>query len=441
MNINHRIFRTIKIPNYKTPYLKITSLTKEKNENINNNIINIKSDNEQKENNINILKRSNTNKNENEISKIKSPISNNINYSSEKFLSSLNKRRIKIMKDSETNTDPITEVINNSQFGINNNNAYNRHYLELKEEESSQTMSDKIVSLKKKFKYPNNHSISDRYAINKNSVLKVPKIMEKNSVIYNNRMISSSLKKTKLKNENNNISPNLVLEECKENIFSNNGKKKSKGLFINYCNIKKNYTINKIDFRKSDNFFLNNKKNENNNNRNILSAISFSKSKDLGNKYHYHEYIYNLLNKNNIFVKKKFYITKINKNDNILNEELKKNPLINNDMNKIIKKENLSNRKHNLGHKNIKFNPCIYNLFNVPVIENNNSLEATIKQQTVSNFNNKYNFKFKTKNPKVKEKIKNLFTFLKKHNNLIDERNNDINKYYYLKNKYKNSFD
>ena len=95
------------------------------------------------------------------------------------------------------------------------------------------------------------------------------------------------------------------------------------------------------------------------------------------------------------------------------------------------------NKKYNLRHKNIKFTPCIYNLFNVPVIENNNSLEETIKQQTVSNFNNKYNFKFKTKDPKEKEKIKNLFYFLKKNINLIGEKNNELQNYFFINNKNK----
>ena len=58
-------------------------------------------------------------------------------------------------------------------------------------------------------------------------------------------------------------------------------------------------------------------------------------------------------------------------------------------------------------------------------------MEETIKQQTVSNFNNKYNFKFKTKNPIEKEKIKILFNLLKKH------KNSDLKKYNFIKNKNK----
>ena len=55
----------------------------------------------------------------------------------------------------------------------------------------------------------------------------------------------------------------------------------------------------------------------------------------------------------------------------------------------------------------------------------------------ISNFNNKYNFKFKTKDPKEKEKIKNLFYFLKKNINLIGEKNNELQNYFFINNKNK----
>ena len=73
----------------------------------------------------------------------------------------------------------------------------------------------------------------------------------------------------------------------------------------------------------------------------------------------------------------------------------------------------------------------------MPVLENNNSIEETIKQQTVSNFNNKYNLKYKTKNPKEKEKIKTLFNMIKKHKNYEFQRKRDIKKYNSIKNKFK----
>ena len=116
---------------------------------------------------------------------------------------------------------------------------------------------------------------------------------------------------------------------------------------------------------------------------------------------------------------------KINKKSLIKNNDEKLESILINKR----KKEIFANKIHYLRHTNIKFNPCIYNLFNVPVIENNNSLKETIKRQTVSNFNNKYNIKFKTKNPKEKEKIKILFDLLQKHKNIEIQRSRDLRKY------------
>jgi len=74
---------------------------------------------------------------------------------------------------------------------------------------------------------------------------------------------------------------------------------------------------------------------------------------------------------------------------------------------------------------NIKFSrPKNFNTYNV--VDNNISLENTFKRQTLSNFNNKYNFKFKTKNVKEKEKIKKLFNLLKKHKNSENAKNSDF---------------
>ena len=74
---------------------------------------------------------------------------------------------------------------------------------------------------------------------------------------------------------------------------------------------------------------------------------------------------------------------------------------------------------------NIKFSrPKNFKTYNV--VDNNISLENTFKRQTLSNFNNKYNFKFKTKNVKEKEKIKKLFNLLKKHKNSENAKNSDF---------------
>ena len=140
---------------------------------------------------------------------------------------------------------------------------------------------------------------------------------------------------------------------------------------------------------------------------------------------------------------KKKSTKKINEynNNNNIHEIINRNSLIKVRERNIKTMKEKENKKYNLRHKNIKFTPCIYNLFNVPVIENNNSLEETIKQQTVSNFNNKYNIKFKTKNTKEKEKIKNLFYFMKKNINIIGEKNNELQNYFFINNKNKLIFD
>ena len=80
----------------------------------------------------------------------------------------------------------------------------------------------------------------------------------------------------------------------------------------------------------------------------------------------------------------------------------------------------------NNNNLNIKFSePKNSNNFNI-IVDNNISLEDTFKKQTLSNFNNKYYFKFKTNNFKEKEKIKKLFYLLKKHKNSDIDKNNDF---------------
>jgi hypothetical protein len=75
---------------------------------------------------------------------------------------------------------------------------------------------------------------------------------------------------------------------------------------------------------------------------------------------------------------------------------------------------------------NIKFSlPRNYKTNNI-IVDNNISLENTFKEQTVSNFNNKYYFKFKTNNLKEKEKIKQLFCLLKKHKDSDIDKNSDF---------------
>ena len=141
MNVNKSIFRTMKVFNLKTPYLKITSLNKEKRFNSNNSINDVKLADEQKS--INIIFPQN-----NEIT--------------EKMISPISKKRIKIMKDSETNTEPITEIADNCHSLSNKNNVCRQNYKLIKSEESPNSITDKIVSLQKKLEQHSNHSITYR---------------------------------------------------------------------------------------------------------------------------------------------------------------------------------------------------------------------------------------------------------------------------------------
>ena len=79
----------------------------------------------------------------------------------------------------------------------------------------------------------------------------------------------------------------------------------------------------------------------------------------------------------------------------------------------------------NKNNLNIKFStPKNENTYNI--VDNNVSLEKTFKRQTLSNFNNKYKFKFRTNNLKEKEKIKELFYLLKKHKDSEKAKNSDF---------------
>ena len=84
---------------------------------------------------------------------------------------------------------------------------------------------------------------------------------------------------------------------------------------------------------------------------------------------------------------------------------------------------------------NIKFSePKTSKNYNI-IVDNNISLENTFKEQTVSNFNNKYCFKFKTNNLKEKERIRKLFYFLKKHKDSETDKNCDFLAFHLYKQK------
>ena len=123
----------------------------------------------------------------------------------------------------------------------------------------------------------------------------------------------------------------------------------------------------------------------------------------------------NLTNTNNSFESNNKKSSKKNINTFFNNKYLQENT----DTFKIAK---LLLNKNNL---NLQFStPKNENTYNI--VDNNISLENTFKKQTLSNFNNKYNFKFKTNNLKEKEKIKELFYLLKKHKDSEKAKNSDF---------------
>ena len=453
--MNNYIIRTRKFSKLKIPYLKIISLSNKKDlknkkvikaKEINNNNLSkkivpfdYKSSNKES-----FYEKEIKNKFEEKLKlKFQSILSNNDHTINTKYSTPKNGKKIKIMKDNETNTDPIIEeknlFLNDKNINISNN------LNEDKNEKSTKNKISKNDSLKKNIKLsPNNLRLSDNKNENKN------KKNEENDCLFNDKkyIISSFSKDTfsNAKDEGNEVNYNSINKKNENNICINNNSLKTKEKNniikininnINYSNTMGKFINNQINLKQFYDDSFNNKKNlikkNRIKNRNTLAALNFSKSKDIENKKFSPKFFFNLLNN------KSFYNEKIINNNS--NSQRNISPLIK--IKGIIDHKqnvNLSNRIYSVRTKNIKFSPYRENLFNTPVIENNNSLEETIKQQTVSNFNNKYNFKFKTKNPREKEKIKNLVDLLKssKASNLkkiSDLKNN------YSKNKYKFFFE
>jgi hypothetical protein len=151
------------------------------------------------------------------------------------------------------------------------------------------------------------------------------------------------------------------------------------------------------------------------NDTNIISSNSTEKKK----KHH------NLLTIENIFSQRK-----------TLNNYLKPYFNHNENYNKNLK-SSLSKKKYTINE--IKF-PLYNNLIKKDRVINDNNghlLEKIFKNQTLSNFNNKYTFKYKTSSSIKKENIKNLFSLLKKYKNSDRDKQTAFNKYNSLNNKRK----
>ena len=273
------------------------------------------------------------------------------------------KKNNKVMKDNETNTDSFS--YKNNIKTNNNNISTNRKLIE-------------IISLKNKTKQPKSNIFISHLFNNNNLIIKKYHNHKKNN---STRMPIIKQNKYNFKNKKIKSEENITL---KKKSFSAYKKQINKSLIFD--NIF-NKIINK-DFKNRE-----------------ISEGKIKKRKNL----------VDIENSMNLFK------TKINKkiNNFFNNKYLQENT----DIYKVGK--NISNNK-NKNDINIKFSlPKNCNTNNA-IVDNNISLENTFKEQTLSNFNNKYYFKFKTNNMKEKEKIKKLFYLLKKHKDSEEEKNHDF---------------
>ena len=157
-------------------------------------------------------------------------------------------------------------------------------------------------------------------------------------------------------------------------------------------------------------------------------------------KNHTHSNDNNIINNNNTGKKKKHHnlltIENIFSQRRTLNNYLK--PYFNHNENYIKNlKSSLSKKKYAINE--IKF-PLYNNLIKKDRVINDNNdqlIEKIFKNQTLSNFNNKYSFKYKTSSSVKKENIKNLFSLLKKYKNSERDKQSAFNKYNSLNNKRK----
>jgi hypothetical protein len=204
---------------------------------------------------------------------------------------------------------------------------------------------------------------------NKLNIIHIPSVSKPTSI---NQSINKSINKSVNVSINKSINlPNKISIKNKIFMFKNPNKKiKSKNKSINYQSNKKN--------KESKSYFLSNR------HKNLINIDS----------------IFSQIYKQNNY---KNSCKKIQNEKNI-----QKMP--------VIKK---------ITFKKIKY-PLLNNNFrNVKIIDENNEhlLEKIYKIQTVSNFNNKYNLKFKSNDSVKKERVKILFSLLKKYKNSEKEKN------------------
>ena len=292
------------------------------------------------------------------------------------------KKNKKIMKDKQTNTD--------STSFYDNNNTNNKRRI------SYNNNNFKLYSLKNACKLPSSSIfISNLYNNNLKSKKK-----------HNNNSIGMPYIKNKYSKINKNEEKIDDIFPLKKRIFSTYKRKLDKSIL----NINDN--VNNTNNTNNTNNNTNNNNTNNNANKNIIINKNINNIEIVKDKKRKRN---NLVDIENYMT---FFQTNIKKKINTFfnNKYLQENT----DIFKIGK--SLSNN-NNL---NIKFSEPINSNNDNVIVDNNISLENTFKKQTVSNFNNKYYFKFKTNNLKEKETIKKLFLLLKKHKNSELDKNNDF---------------
>ena len=249
------------------------------------------------------------------------------------------------------------------------------------------------------------------FCTNDQTLAKLKNIRKNKTELFSDKLIQTQPLFFKLRNafiNNMSSSKNNNNNKIKSNGFPNRNKLN----IVNIPAISKPISINK-SINKSVNKSIN--KSINLPNKILIKNKIFlyrnlnkkpkveSKSYILSNRHH------NLINIDSIY-------SQVNKQNSNLNSYRKiKNE---NNIQKIpaIKK---------ITFKKIKY-PLLNNNFrNVKIIDENNAhlLEKIYKNQTVSNFNNKYNLKFKSNDLMKKERVKILFSLLKKYKNSEKEKN------------------
>ena len=344
----------------------------------------------------------------------------------------------KKLKDNQTNTDPVNKM------KVNNQNESH--------EKINCLTSNNRINLKKytsTIDHKKNCQISSRVILHKNLEDKLIPLLVINPTLANNkhnknhfsnlntfgnkiRNILSSGHKYKQNNPKNkifDISSTIKKQKKNKNI-----------LYLNKRNLS-NKGFNKNNFLigsyAHNNHYTKTHKNKNSSNlkiesnkKNLVSILDINNS----NKKNSNNLDFEHIIQNNFFQENKNLTVKYSSRKNQIKNEYKKKFGINISFDEVKNQKYIENTKdkiilkrHNLNKKNIKFNPGKYSNPNkFVVVENDNSLQETFKMQTVSNFNNKYNLKFKTKYPKEKEKVEELFDLLKLHKNSEGAKRTDF---------------